>query len=342
MRYPHLLLACAVIALAACSNHGATSMLPNSSLTSQAVQPATVEAGFTTGVPEQPLGPVHFVVGLPLRNSVELDRVLNAISDPESPQFRNFISRDAFLERYAPASADLVAVARDMRNAGLKVSIMDQAVAVGGSQAQVERYFGTRFAPNANGRLAPASAMRIPNALAVRNATVLGLSGKPLLTTFSHFIPTSASIQPDNSKSPIGPYIPNDFKQAYQMPSFQEATGRGAKIGIVIDSPVEAKDLKYFFHALGAPEPKVIIKKINGGGSFGASGGEASLDVEQSGGIAPGAVITVYDIKSLDDPDIYDGYQAAVKDKSSVVNSSFGGCELGNSQNAANDVRQSV
>jgi kumamolisin len=328
MRYPRLVPALGALVLAACSNHGATSVLPNSPLASQATHQAAVEAGFATGVPEQELGAVHFVVGLPLRNGAELDRLLSAISDPQSPQYRHFLSRDAFLERYAPAPTDLVAVARDLRNAGLNVSIMDQAVAVGGSAAHVERYFGTRFLPNASGRLAPASAMRIPSALAVRHASVLGLSGTPLFTRFSRSIPMRESMQPHNFYSAIGPYFPVDLKEAYQMPSYQEATGRGSGIGIIIDSPILPADIKKFFGYFRAPVPKVIIKKISGGGSFASGGGEASLDVEQSGGIAPGAVITVYDIKELSNQDIYTGYQAALKAGETVVNSSFGGCEL--------------
>jgi subtilase family serine protease len=330
MRYPHLALAFAALALAACSNHGATSMLPNSPLTSQAVSPAVAEAGFATGVSEQSLGAVHFVVGLPLRNSIELDRVLNAISDPDSPEFRHFLTRETFLERYAPSATDLVAVARDLRSAGFNVSIMDQAVAVGGTQAHVERYFGTRFARNANGQLAPASAMRLPSALAVRHASVIGLSGTPPMRTFSRSIPAPSGLQPDNGNSPIGPYFPIDLKEAYKMPSIQEATGRGAKIAIIIDNPIEPSDMKAFFKFMDSALPKIAIKKIDGGGGRfnpNGDGQESSLDVEQSGGIAPGAAITVNDIASLSDTDIYDGYQAAVKDGATVVNSSFGGCE---------------
>jgi kumamolisin len=329
MKHPLLWSALGALVLAACSNHGSTSVLPSSPIDSAATHQVVSEAGFATGAPENSLGAVHFIVGLPLRNGVELDRLLTAISDPESPEYRHFISREAFLERYAPSAADLVAVAHDLRGAGLNVSILDQAISAGGTQASVERYFGTRFTRNAFGRLAPASAMRLPAALATRSASVVGLNGQPLLRTFSRFAPAPASIRPENFESAIGPYLPIDLKQAYKMPSYQEATGRGAKIGIVIDSPIEPGDIKAFAKFMHAVAPKVSIKKVDGGGSFSGSGGEATLDVQQSGGIAPGADITVYDIGSLSGQDIYDGYAAAVKDGATVVNSSFGGCDIG-------------
>ncbi len=104
---------------AGCAGH---SSIPASGLSSDSQDarsapdalPAALPAGLATGVPEQSLGDVRFVVSLPLRNEAELDRVLAAISDPQSPQYRHFITRDQFLQRYAPLAADLGAVAEDL------------------------------------------------------------------------------------------------------------------------------------------------------------------------------------------------------------------------------------
>jgi pseudomonalisin len=290
------------------------------------IQPTMLPTGVKLGVPEISLGSARFIVALPLRNEAELDRTLAAISDPQSPQYRHFLSRSAFVDRYAPRFADLAAVAADLHRSGLAVSIMDQAVAVGGTQAQVERYFGTSFARTTDGVLSPRASMRVPNALTSRAAHIVGLSGEPTLRTFSRIIPAPA-IRPDNFASALGPYFAVDFKEAYQMPSYQEATGAGATIAIVIAGTVKQSDLAKYFKNMHLPSPPVVkISKIGGGGTGG--NGEATLDVEQSTGIAPGAKVVLYSIPTLGGQDIYNGYAAVVQGGiATVANSSFGGCE---------------
>src|SRR5665213_957608 len=57
---------------------------------------------------------------------------------------------------------------------------------------------------------------------------------------------------------------------------------------------------------------------------------EASLDVQQVLGGAPGSSVTLVGIPDLSDAHILDGYVAIVdNNKWDLVNSSFGGCELG-------------
>jgi subtilase family serine protease len=64
--------------------------------------------------------------------------------------------------------------------------------------------------------------------------------------------------------------------------------------------------------------------KIDGPGSF-----EASLDVQQVLGGAPGAKVTLVSIPDLSNESIIDGYTYIVDNNSfDIVNSSFGGCEL--------------
>jgi subtilase family serine protease len=153
--------------------------------------------------------------------------------------------------------------------------------------------------------------------------------------TFSKIGPklntTFAQMRPDNFAGKYGPYITLDLKQAYEFPSDEETNGSGVTIGIVIDSPVSQADIDEYFKLEGSKiAPNVVDDKIDGGGTYGGDGtGEATLDVQQSAGIAPGAGVTMYDIPELSDQDIYDAYSAVAKnDDVQVVNSSFGGCEL--------------
>jgi subtilase family serine protease len=137
----------------------------------------------------------------------------------------------------------------------------------------------------------------------------------------------------NNRYSPTGPYWFTDLKQAYGYPSYQTANGQGRTIAIVIDSDVLDSDLAlYFGHEKLAP-PVVERRPVNGGPhAFNSSSGssiEASLDVQQSFGSAPGAHIMLYGIPLLSQEDITFAYQAIVDDnKADIVNMSFGLCEL--------------
>lgn len=266
---------------------------------------------------------MRFAVALPLRNVAELARFLSAVSDPKSPLYARFLTHDQFLSRYAPLATDLAAVARSLRDAGLNVCVSDQAVDAGGSRAQVERYFATRLKLAATG----ATSLRrlaLPPALASRHAMVVGLDG---LLMHVH-----SRIVPKNYRSAVGPYFTSDLKQAYRYPSFTQAGGRGVKIGIVIDSPVMPRDINAYFQAqhIGVTA-NVTNQSVAGGGTYDPSSSEtreATLDVEQSLGMAPRAAVTVFNIPSLGSVDAYDGYGAVIADASvKVVNSSWGTCE---------------
>ena len=293
-----------------------------------------VPARTTAGVPTGRVGTVRFSVALPLRNQSKLTQFLEGLQDPSSASYRKFISREEFLREFAPTPAALAAVARELAAAGFHVSITDQAVSASGTQTQAERYFRTSLQAVSYGSttvLAPRTSLTLSRLLTSSDATVIGLNGIPPMHTFSKIVPMPGGIRPNNIYGPYGPYYATDLKQAYAYPSYLDATGAGITIGIVIDSPVSQSDIDEYFSAEDSKvAPKITNVKVDGGGKYGGDGtGEATLDAQQSGGMAPRANITVFDMPSLSDSDIYDAYSAVVKNKSIVVvNSSFGGCEL--------------
>jgi subtilase family serine protease len=286
------------------------------------------------GTPADRSGQVHFSIALPLRNEAALTQLLERMQDPSDPAFRKFLTHEDFLRRFAPKAATVAAVGRELAGAGFSVTLSDQAVSATGTQFQAERYFHTSLEIVGSGSataLAPRTYLALSPLLAGAGATVIGLNGIPPMHVFSKTIPVPGGIKPDSIEGPYGPYYAVDLKQAYAYPSYLDATGAGVTIGIVIDSPVSTSDIDEYFSAEESSyAPSIKDVKIDGGGKYGGDGtGEATLDVEQSGGMAPRSSIVIFDIPSLSDSDIYDAYSAVVKDKSIVlVNSSFGGCEL--------------
>jgi subtilase family serine protease len=279
-------------------------------------------------------GQARFAVALPLRNRPQLDALLARLQDPGSPQYHKWLTSAQFASEFGPTSAAKLAVANELRAAGFTVDVASQDVFAHGSMAAAERYFGTSFAlrtPQTATRpmLTPVGARRVSPLLASLQARVIGLDGLPDFHSNAVF-GQDRSLRPLNLYSGIGPYLAPDLKQAYSYPSFAVANGAGTTIGIISSSPVAQSDINGYFNAAGEPIPAVFEYPIDGGGPYDASGGatgEATLDVEMSGGSAPDAHIHVYNVPDLSDGNLLEGYAVAVESDVDIISTSIGGCE---------------
>jgi subtilase family serine protease len=281
-------------------------------------------------------------VHLPLRNSDDLDALISRQGDKASPDYHHFITPDQFRAKYAPAAVDLNAAADALRGLGFETRATSQSVLAAAEQSTVERTFNVHFrSVQSRGRTVD-SAERATTTLAVDRAPTLPQSLSRLGATvgFSQLVKhvdskrvSQQPYTPDNRYSTTGPYWFTDLKQAYGYPSYQTANGSGRTIAIVIDSDVLDSDLAlYFGHEHLAP-PVVERRPVDGGPppfdpNSGAST-EASLDVQQAFGSAPGSHIIMYTIPDLSDQHVIDAYSAIVdENRADIVNSSFGLCEL--------------
>lgn len=89
------------------------------------------------------------------------------------------------------------------------------------------------------------------------------------------------------------------------------------------------KDMADYFGHEGLPVPTIIREPVDGGAPFAFPDSfETSLDIQQAGGMAPGATIVHYNIPDLSDLSIFDGLIQILSDNTvDVVNMSFGGAE---------------
>ena len=65
---------------------------------------------------------LKLAVGLPLRNRQELDRFLEQVSDPRSPNYRRYLSASEFAESFGPTQADYDSLIEFFQAKGLAVS----------------------------------------------------------------------------------------------------------------------------------------------------------------------------------------------------------------------------
>jgi subtilase family serine protease len=179
--------------------------------------------------------------------------------------------------------------------------------------------------------------LQIPNELAALNARVVGLDAVPDRHVHSRATKRLAGPIVDNRYTDTGSYWFDDLKQAYDYPAYSAKTnGAGVNVGILMSDLLYPDDLAAAFNQekftaiTGKPAPTVTTVKVDGGGVVNGNGSfEASLDVQQVLGGAPGAKVTLISIPDLSNQSILDGYTYIVDNNTfDIVNSSFGGCEL--------------
>jgi subtilase family serine protease len=290
--------------------------------------------------------PVDFEVFLPLRNTAALQRLLTEQQTAGTVNYQKWLTPAQYAAQFGPTPAVMAKAQATLRNAGLTVvAIHTRSFHVSGTATQVNRLLQTRLSTvtDASGRVRMVASVRpiLPGALQKQGAKIASFTGLPRKHAFA--VRTALNL-PANRYGPVGPYWYNDLKQAYDYPSYQSMLpngqrldGTGVKVAVLMSDLLYPGDLTtYFGHehfstTTGKTVPTVATELIDGGGAAGGDGSlEASLDVQQVLGGAPGAAVTLVSIPDLSDEHILDGYAYIVDNPQlyDVVNSSFGGCEL--------------
>jgi subtilase family serine protease len=292
------------------------------------------------------LTPVDFEVFLPLRNTATLRQLLVDQQTQGSGRYQKWLTPAEYAAQFGPPPAAMARAQAALKAAGLKISaVHTRSFHVVGSAAQVNRALRTRLNLVSRGggdeRMVAEVRPTLPSALRDEGGRIASFSGLPRKRPFA--VRVTGAI-PANRYGPDGPYWYNDLKQAYDYPSYsavlpngRRLDGTGVRVAVLMSDLLYPGDVAtYFDHehfsvSTGKADPAVSTVLIDGGGSTGGDGSlEASLDVQQVLGGAPGAAVTLVSIPDLSDEHILDGYTYIVDNPQlyDVVNSSFGECEL--------------
>jgi kumamolisin len=240
-------------------------------------------------------------VGLPLRNQEELDKLLKEITDPSSPNFRQYLTPEQFVERFGPTEADYQNLAAFLTANGFAVTgthpnrtILD----VSGAVADVESTFhihmmnwshptrGTFFAPD-----------RDPSVDA--GVTILDITG------LDNFVvprpmdlrarPLAAGTPLTTGSGPGGLFTGNDFRAAY-APAVT-LNGAGQAVGLFEMDGFYAADVQANFTQAGLPAVPVQTVLLDGfNGLPGGANVEVTLDIMMASYMAPGlSKVIVYE-----------------------------------------------
>ena len=163
-------------------------------------------------------------VWLAPRNAAQLAALAQAVSDPSSAQYGQFLTEPQYVAQFAPTDDQVAAVREWLTAAGLHVDAVgpdNHYVAVSGTASAIESAFGTPlalFQVNGKAEQAPTAPVTVPDALANVVATVTGL------TTVGHKVTPNDLGAPDAfvNARPCSSYYGQ--QQARSLPRFNGRT----------------------------------------------------------------------------------------------------------------------
>jgi len=274
----------------------------------------------------------QFNIYLPFQNSGELDQLLVDLHTAGSPNYRQWLTPAEFRQRFGPNSTTVARLTADLQARGLTVvSTHSHGLTVQGNVGAIQGLIGVPLSagvrPNGTRTLVATQPQKLPALYIQAGARVAGFS--TAIRNHPHAVATGTV--PANRYSPVGPYWFTDLKQAYDFPSYLALTGKGRTVAVLMSCDFLDGDMAAYFGHEKLAVPTIVRKTVDGGAPFDPNSGaclEAALDIQQSGGMAPGATILEYNIPDLSDNSVLDGYAAIIEDnEADIVSSSFGGAE---------------
>ncbi len=268
-----------------------------------------------------PAGSDSMSVLLPLKlhATAAAEELLQALADKTSPSYRRYLTPAQFAAQFGPSDDDVAATISQLRADGLTAERTGAAtLRVTGSVADMERTFQVslhRYAVPASATTpafeyhAPLTEARVPAQLSAVVDGVVGMSTRPMY--FPHRMkmldklasPTVAHTTSDASAliNPFGSLTVADFAKYYGVLPLTEknVTGAGRTLGIVTFASFTPSDAFAYWKAVGlkVKADRIHVVDVDGGPGApndAAGSDETTLDVEQSGGLAPGANVIVY------------------------------------------------
>lgn len=271
----------------------------------------------------------------------DLQALLVAQQTPGSPQYHQWLTPDQFAARFGMASSDIQQAETWLQQQGFAIDSVARSqnmIRFSGNAGQVEQAFQTEmhsYTVNGVKHFAPSTALNLPSSLAsvvsaVRNLDDFRPRSLMVKTTTAH-----ARANPAFTSSVSGSvfFAPGDIKVAYDMNTLINAgtNGTGQTIAVMGQSSVVNSDIEAFETAAGlaVKDPTPVI--VPGSGTpqtFQGDEGESDLDLEWSGGIAPGADVFFVYTGSDTSFGVFDALQYAVDEKiGNIISISYGICE---------------
>jgi pseudomonalisin len=295
--------------------------------------------------PELDLGPIPMETRLDrmillMKPTVQQEAALNALlaaqQNPHSPLYHHWLTPAEFAARFGASVARIELAGGWLRSHGFTVDEVPASrglIYFSGTAAQVEDAFHSpihRFRTPAGEQIANTRDPEIPDALAGSVAGIVSLHNPRRQPAFHARLPLTPRPQWNLDGSHY--LYPGDLAAIYNIDPLHGngTTGIGVSIAIAGRSNILASDIAAFraASALSAQIPSVVLP--DGDPGLGSSDqGEATLDVEWAGAVAPSASVTLVaeaSTATTDGVDLASSY-IVNHELAPVVSVSFASCE---------------
>ncbi|MGY3040268.1 kumamolisin [Rhodanobacter sp. TND4EL1] len=288
---------------------------------------------------------INVTLVLGLHDQAALESFVYGTVTRGNPAFHRFLTTAQFASRYGATASDIARVQAFLKQQGLtQVELLPNhlAIKVGGTIGQFNAAFHTSIhdyqASDGSTFHQPNATPSLPAALSGTLIVASGLSTEaryhshrmtavmpPRTGPSANALARSAAPAATTCKgNPTATCTPGEFTvgdvaNRYNInPLYQRGVnGKGSTIGIATLANFLPADAYTYWSTigLGVKPNRITQVHVDGGGPLGSSAGsgETSLDVEQSGGLAPWANIIVYDAPNTD-AGFFDVFNQAVSD----------------------------
>jgi subtilase family serine protease len=293
-----------MIAATACAGTGHAAELLSAHVPAAVSQGAAVRVG----EPEASRA-MHVAIALPHRNQAELDRLLHELYDPASPKFRQFLSVEAFTERFGATAEDYARAAQFFAEHGFTITgrsanryLIEADAPVDTLENVLHVKLGMYSHPT-EGRTFVAPDREPTLDLDVKVLHIVGLDDETLpaarLVQRGDVSPAASGVQ---GSGPGGYYLGSDIRAAYYGNG--SLTGTGQSIGLMELAAYNPSGVTTYFSKFGPKlTAKVVPISADGKTTPTCPGkcddGEQDLDIEYAIAMAPGvSQVQVYVARS--------------------------------------------
>jgi kumamolisin len=320
-----------------------------------------VDAGSLTGA--EASQPISVTIALKLSDLAGAESMMQRLVTPGDAMYGKFLTPAQVEAQFGPNESDVARVIGQLSAAGLTVErATSTTLTATGKPATLEQAFHTslhQFVMPATAKhesftfRAAKTAPVVPANIASVVRGVIGLNTNPVFSPHLKAAPAILSGSPvsrnPGSTSGVdtesGALTVKDFAILYDVnPLYAKGvTGKGRTVGIVTLANFTPSDVFAYWSALNlkVDTNRLTVINIDGGPgkpSDRSGSDETTLDVEQSGGIAPGAKIIVYQSPNTDQG-FLDAFARAVFDnRADSFSTSWGEWEFFDSTAGGNQV----
>jgi len=298
---------------------------------------------------------MRLVLSRSAEQQAALDKYDADLQSKSSPNYHKWLTPEQFGKLYGPADSDIAAVVAWLESRGLKIDEVPAGrthIIFSGTASQVEAAFrttihnfegaGQQFYSNTSEPSIPSALTPVVMGVAQLNTirpTPHRIAGRPgtfdpetrKLTPRSE--PAAQSVRPELTNGGAFYVTAADAATIYDTPnSFNSAfssstsyNGSGVIIGIAGNAAIQSSTVvSYRSRFLGDTSTTKIINTNIDGVIANGDTGEAYIDTELAGALAPGATVHFYTANNL-----FDATEQAIADNTvDILSVSFGACEL--------------